>query len=62
MSDDIHERIESARQLVNRALEALHMGMIAGCPGPHDFVQHRDRREPWCNTCRYTVMGERVPQ
>lgn len=31
------------------------------CPGPHDYVQHRDRKPPWCNACRYTESGEKIP-
>lgn len=30
------------------------------CPGPHDYVQHRDRRPAWCETCRYTINGVKI--
>lgn len=40
-------------------LEAL----IAGhCPGPHAYTQHRDRKPPWCNVCRYTAAGALIPR
>lgn len=30
------------------------------CPGPHVFVQHRDRRPAWCEACRRTDEGDIV--
>lgn len=32
------------------------------CPGPHAYVQHRDRRDPWCRVCRYTAAGQKILQ
>lgn len=57
---DIHQEIQDAIAEVwasaNRAEE-----LIAGnCPGPHAYVQHRDRRPPWCRACGYTAGGLNV--
>lgn len=48
--------------LANRAMRAhdrLHKAMAANCPGPHEFVQHRDCRPPWCSAC-YRINDGRL--
>jgi len=47
------------RQLeeTTQRLDAL---LLTACPGPHKFIQHRDNRPPWCNTCRYQINGQPV--
>lgn len=39
---------------------ALADAIREACPGPHSFVQHRDRRPAWCNACRRTGDGGSV--
>lgn len=34
--------------------------LLASCPGPHRYVQHRDGRPPWCRACGYTAAGDPV--
>ena len=36
--------------------------ILDACPGPHAYVQHRDRRPPWCKACRYTRSGHLIPE
>lgn len=56
MSDEI----VNAALAFERARTRLLRRIAAQCPGPHQFVQHRDRRPPWCNACRYTADGLKV--
>jgi hypothetical protein len=41
----------------NARLEGL---LRDNCRGPHRYVQHRDRKQPWCDACRYQVDGTPV--
>lgn len=59
---DIHEVIAEQRSHAMGARIVLSGLIMAACPGPHKFVQHRDNRPPWCNRCRYTADGEVVPE
>jgi hypothetical protein len=57
---NIHDAIAEARGLVESAQRHLALAILTACPLPHDFVQHRDGKPPWCKTCGYAVTGERV--
>lgn len=50
---------EQARRVAAAHLDLAAL-ILAACPGPHEYVQHRDRRPPWCNACRYTAAGFKV--
>lgn len=52
---DLAEQAGDARTALADALARL-------CPGgdDHGFVQHRDRRPPWCPLCHYTQWGAAV--
>jgi len=45
---------------VKRASQALEKVLEQSCPGPHRYVQHRDRRSAWCSACGRTASGEKV--
>ena len=51
---------DAAAAKAMRAHDRLHTLMRKHCPGPHQVVQHRDMRPPWCNTCLRTNDGRRV--
>lgn len=50
-------RVIAARETFRAARAALRTELESNCPGPHEPVQHRDRRPPWCDTCGYTSDG-----
>lgn len=52
--------IDAAARKAARARERLLTLMAEACPGPHEFVQHRDNRSPWCRACRRDAGGRRV--
>jgi hypothetical protein len=52
--------IEAAQVVALDAEARLQRLLLEACDGPHKFVQHRDREEPWCNACRHTVSGKVV--
>jgi hypothetical protein len=60
VSDDLDDAIEAAKRKAMRAHDKLHKLMAKHCPGPHEFVQHRDMRPPWCPVCLRTNDGRRV--
>lgn len=60
MTKNIHESIAEARELVAMAAQHLALGMLTACPLPHQFVQHRDGKQPWCDSCGYAADGERI--
>lgn len=53
--------IEAHATIAFKALTDLDRVIEARCPGPHQPVQHRDERAPWCHACRRTVEGQEVP-
>lgn len=54
--------IEAAAAAVTTTRQRLANLLSAACPGPHWFVQHRDRLPPWCEACRYTAIGQRIAE
>ncbi len=54
------DAIDDAARKAMRAHDRLHKLMRRHCPGPHEFVQHRDMRPPWCSACLRTNDGRRV--
>lgn len=57
--DDV---IARATEAVHEARLDLEVAIRKACPQPHRFVQHRDKRPPWCPACRYTADGERIDE
>lgn len=55
-----HAAIAQAAVRARRDRLKLAAAIAAACPQPHRYVQHRDRRPPWCAACRYTADGERI--
>lgn len=55
-----NDAIDAAAHKAMRAHDRLHALMAANCPGPHEFVQHRDMRPPWCSACMRTNDGRVV--
>ncbi len=58
MSSD--QQIQSAVAAAAAARDHLAALIERQCPGPHGYVQHRDRQQPWCPRCGYGANGERV--
>lgn len=56
-----HE-IQIGARVVAVAAARLEELIAEHCPGPHAYVQHRDRRPPWCHACRYTAAGQLIPR
>jgi hypothetical protein len=54
------DTIDAAAARAMRAHDRLHKLMAAHCPGPHEFVQHRDGRPPWCRACHRINDGRWV--
>lgn len=54
--------IAVARDGARIAVARLHLALVTMCPGPHNPVQHRDHKPPWCQVCRYTTGGEHIPE
>lgn len=49
--------------LVGWTVQRTRPMLLDGTPCPdHKLVQHRDRRPPWCKTCRLTALLMRVPE
>lgn len=59
---DVHEEIAAQIHVIAAANLNLIMLLETSCPGPHKYVQHRDRKPPWCNACGYTGAGFRVKE
>lgn len=53
----LEDRLFSLRRTADIAAKDLHDAVIAACPGPHEPVQHRDRKPPWCPKCGRTNRG-----
>lgn len=45
------EAIDKARERVQGSIRRLHEMVAKACPGPHQAVQHRDMKGPWCPRC-----------
>lgn len=58
---DVHQQIQDAIGEVWEAVSRAEQLIASNCPGPHRYVQHRDHKPPWCNQCRYTEAGYKVP-
>jgi len=56
------QEIQIAFRVVAVAAARAEEILAKHCPGPHAYVQHRDRRPPWCEACRRTAQGELVPE
>jgi hypothetical protein len=41
-------------------LEGVLAALCPGTHGKHVYVQHRDGKPPWCNSCRYTEWGVKI--
>jgi hypothetical protein len=54
--------IQIGARVVAVAAARLEDLIASHCPGPHAYVQHRDRKPPWCNACRYTAAGALIPR
>jgi hypothetical protein len=59
---ETHVAIAKTAQAIDVARMQLAALMMSSCPGPHAFVQHRDRLPPWCKACRYTRDGRRLEE
>lgn len=59
---DIDEEIRLAIDEVRDALGRAEALIASHCPGPHLYVQHRDHRPPWCDECRRTAIGHKIPR
>jgi hypothetical protein len=42
---------------IRRALARLQATLRDRCPGEHRYVQHRDGKLPWCDSCGFTDAG-----
>lgn len=60
MTDEARAEISAAAAEVWAAAERLEALIAAQCAGPHRYVQHRDRRGPWCRVCGYGEDGYQV--
>lgn len=58
---ETHEAIEALARAIYISQIQLAGLILGACPGPHRIVQHRDPWVFWCETCRYTTVGDRVP-
>jgi hypothetical protein len=54
--------IQIGARVVAVAAARLEELIARHCPGPHGYVQHRDRKPPWCPACRYTAAGALIPR
>jgi hypothetical protein len=55
-----HDGIAQQAKAIADAQIVLAALILSVCPGPHRYVQRRDRRPPWCGACGYTSHGLRV--
>jgi hypothetical protein len=48
------------RQQIANTTDALRDDVEQRCSGPHEPVQHRDGKSPWCHACGRTSLGEKL--
>ena len=60
MTTDPHAFIASLAADAAEAQRDLADAIREACPGPHSYVQHRDRKPAWCEACGYAEDGTRI--